>query len=244
MESLGTPYNPLTVSQPSDPDAKRPGNGNGDIDDIECGSTTQLLVRARTGDRSAVTVLLERAIPPLKRWTHGRIPSFGRGPADTEDIVQDAVVQTLRRIDTFEHRSVGALQAFLRQVVVNRIRDVVRRVRRRGVPEELPEELHDDEMSPLEQAIMTERTEHFVAALGLLRPTDRQLVIWRIELGYSYSDIAEQLGKSEPAARMAVTRAVERLGAKLRPASAAPLPPVAPRPRPARPRAPRGSRSA
>ena len=180
-------------------------------------STVHVLERARSGDRSAVRILLERALPPLRRWAHGRIPSSGRGPADTEDIVQDAVVKTLKRIDTFEHRNVGALQAFMREVVINSIRDVARRVRRRGVPVEPPEDLQDSQPSPLERAIMTQNMERFVDALQKLRPADRQVVIWRVELGYSYEDITTRLGKpSVQATRMAVKRAIERLAAEMK----------------------------
>jgi RNA polymerase sigma factor (sigma-70 family) len=174
-------------------------------------STAHLVDRARVGDRSAVNVLLERALPTLRRWTRGRIPAYTRGHADTEDVVQDAIVQTLKRIDTFDHRNVGALQAFLREVVINRIRDIVRMVQRRGVPEDLPEHLVETELSPLEQAIMQQRTEHFVAALQQLKPTDREVIVWRIELGYSYQEIASRLGKTTEAARMKVSRAVDRL---------------------------------
>jgi len=179
-------------------------------------STIQVLERARSGDRSAARILLERALPPLMRWAHGRIPRSGRGPADTEDLVQDAVVQTLKRIDSFEHRNVGALQAFMREVVINRVRDIARRVQRRGVPVEPPDDLEDSQPTPLERAIMSQKTERFVDALHRLRPVDRQAVIWRVELGYSYEDIATRLGKpSVAAARMAVKRAVERLAAEM-----------------------------
>ena len=179
-------------------------------------STIQVLERARGGDRSAARILIERAIPPLQRWTHGRIPADGRGPADTEDVVQDAVLQTLKRIEGFEHRTVGGLQAYLRAAVVNRIRDVVRRIRRRGVTFELPEDLHDTNASPLEQAIMSERFELFVEALQRLRPVDRQVIVWRIELGYSCEEIAQRLGKSNAAAaRMTVSRALARLAKEM-----------------------------
>jgi RNA polymerase sigma-70 factor (ECF subfamily) len=179
-------------------------------------STVQVLERARAGDRSAARILLERALPSLKRWAHGRIPSYGRGPADTEDVVHDAVLQTLKRIDSFEHRTVGALQAYLRESVVNRIRDIVRRVQRRGVPIEPPEDLEDAEPSPLERAIMAERMDRFIDALQRLRPADRQAVVWRMELGYSYEEIANRLGKpSTAAARMAVKRALDRLAKEL-----------------------------
>ena len=181
-----------------------------------CESTTHILARAQAGDRSAAQALIERAIPALRRWSHGRIPTFGRGPADTEDFVQDAVLQALKRIKTFEHRTVAALQAYLRATVVNLIRDVVRRIGRRGVPSELPEDLPDSAHTPLELAIMNEQLDRFVEALRHLRPADRQFIVWRIELGYSFDDIAERLGKSTPATRIAVSRALERLAKELR----------------------------
>jgi len=117
-------------------------------------STTILVAKARGGDRSAALLLLERALPTLRGWTRGRIPPYSRGQADTEDVVQDAVVQTLKRIDSFDYRNVGALQSFLRTVIINRIRDIVRNVQRRGVPQDLSEDLVNDDRSPLELAIM------------------------------------------------------------------------------------------
>jgi len=176
-------------------------------------STIHVLERARAGDRSAAQTLIVRALPALRRWTHGRMPIEGRGPADTEDVVQDAVLHTLKRLGTFEHRTVGAVQAYLRAAVINRIRDVARRVRRRGVPTDTVELLPDDAPSPLEQAIMRQRTALFIEALQQLRPTDRQAIVWRIELGYSHEEIARRLGKSNAgAARMTVNRALRRLG--------------------------------
>ena len=67
--------------------------------------------------------------------------------------------------------------------------------------------------SPLEQAIMRQRTKLFIEALQRLCPLDRQAIVWRIELGYSYEEIARRLGRSNAAlARMTVNRALKRLG--------------------------------
>ena len=179
-------------------------------------STIQVLSRAREGDRSAVRILMERALPPLRRWSHGRIPSYGRGMTNTEDVVQDAVLRTLKRLEAFEHRTVDALQHYLRKAVVNGIRDIVRSARRRGIPVEVPETLRAAGASPEEQAILRQRSEKFVEALGRLRPVDRQAIVWRVELGYSYDEIAKRQGKSIEAARMAVNRAVKRLEKEMR----------------------------
>lgn len=179
-------------------------------------STLHVLTRAQDGDRTALGVLLERVTPPLRRWARNRIPSNARGAEDTEDLVHNALLRTLKRKEAFDLRSVGSLQAYLRNTVMNSVRDIARRVRRRGVPIEPPEDLSEDAPSPLELAIRKQSTARFVDALQTLKQRDRQAVVLRIELGYSYADIAEQLGKpSAAAARMSVTRAMNRLAAEL-----------------------------
>ena len=103
--------------------------------------TIELVVRARGGDRMAVEALLQRCLPGLRRWAHGRLPAAARASLDTQDLVQETVLHVLRRLDHFEPRHVGAMQAYLRQSVINRIRDEVRKVSRRPLPVELPPEL-------------------------------------------------------------------------------------------------------
>src|SRR5438128_11498962 len=99
--------------------------------------TIELVIKARDGDRLAVEALLERSLPGLKRWAHGRLPAAARGALDTGDLVQETALHVLRRLDAFEPRHVGAMQAYLRQAVLNRIRDEVRRIGRRPPPDEI-----------------------------------------------------------------------------------------------------------
>jgi RNA polymerase sigma-70 factor (ECF subfamily) len=199
------------VSQPGKPSSK-PAEPITADDSNECDSTLDVLERAKQGDGSAARVLIERTLGPLRRWARGRLPFYARAGANTEDVVQDAVLRALARVDHFEHRTVDGMQAYLRESVRNRIRDEVRRVTRRGVGEELPEALHDHGYSPLEQLILKERSERYLAALRTLKPNDRMAIIFRLEHHYSFDEIAQKLGKSTPdAARMAVTRAVKRL---------------------------------
>lgn len=178
-------------------------------------STVQILERAQGGDRSAALILIERAWPAVRRWARGRLPQSARNDANTEDVVQDAVLKTLKGIKNFQHRTVGGLQAYLRKSVINRIRDLIRDSGRRGIAEELGEDLHDSKPSPLEAAIMREKLDRFLEALQRLRPADRQVIVWRVELGYSVDEIAARLGKSKAATGMTVTRAVSRLGKAL-----------------------------
>src|SRR5262249_34330063 len=118
--------------------------------------TIELVVRAQSGDRVAVEALLERCLPPLKRWAHGRLPAGARGHLDTGDLVQAAALNLVKRIDQFEPQHVGAMQAYLRQSVINRIRDEIRRIGRTPAPAELVVEPPSDDTSPLETVIKAE----------------------------------------------------------------------------------------
>ena len=72
--------------------------------------TLELILRGKAGDREAIEALLERCLPPLRRWSRGKLPAYARGHLDTEDIVQDVAMQVVKNLDTFEPRHVGALQ--------------------------------------------------------------------------------------------------------------------------------------
>jgi RNA polymerase sigma-70 factor, ECF subfamily len=178
--------------------------------------TIELVVRARAGDRLAVEALLERCLPSLKRWAHGRLPMAARGSLDTSDLVQETALHVLRRLDQFEPRHVGAMQAYLRMAVINRIRDEVRRVTRQPPPSELVDEPPSSEDSPLEDAIHAEAYERYRAALTELDARDREMIVAKVEAQWSAQEIATRFGLRTPdAARMAVGRALRRLHQRL-----------------------------
>lgn len=187
-------------------------------------ATASLLARMRSGDEEAMNRLLQRCLPPLQRWAHGRLPLYARDLNDTADLVQDAVIAALRHLDRFEARREGALQAYFRQAILHRIIDLVRQQKRRPLAVEVPVTLAADDTSPLERAIGVENLERFEAALQTLRPEDREAIVCRLELQYEYDELAVALGKpTANAARVAVARALRRLAqAMQRGASSAP----------------------
>jgi RNA polymerase sigma-70 factor (ECF subfamily) len=177
--------------------------------------TIELVLQARGGDRMALEALLERCLPPLKRWAHGRLPAHARGSLDTGDLVQEAALHVLARLDKFEPRHVGAMQAYLRMSVINRIRDEIRRVGRRPEAVEFTDDTPGDATSPLEAAIRDEAYQRYRSALGQLRTRDREMVVARIEVQWSISEIAHRFGMaSVDAARVAVSRSLKRLSAQ------------------------------
>lgn len=185
--------------------------------DAPADATVHLLARARSGDERALEALFARYLKPLRRWARGRLPQRARDMVDTQDVVQETLLQTFKKIDGFEARREGALQAYLRQAVMNRIRDELRRFDRRGHHAALDSQAPDGGPSPLDAAIGTEQSERYERALARLRDTDREAIIARVELGCSYEEMAAALGKpTAEAARKAAQRAVVRLVAEMK----------------------------
>ena len=179
--------------------------------------TVELIIRARGGDQTAVEAILQRCLPSLKRWAHGRLPAAARGHLDTADLVQDAAMHAIAKLDTFEPRHVGAMQAYLRQSVINRIRDEVRRFTRRPANVELHDDFASEQPSPLEHAIHEEAYARYRTALGSLKPRERELVIARVEAQWTTAEVAEHFEfNSIDGARMAVNRAIQRLAAAMK----------------------------
>lgn len=183
-------------------------------DQPSAGSTRRLLDLYKQGHASALELLFQREIPLLRRWAHGRLPKWARSMADTADLIQGALTRTLPHLHRFEPKREKALQAYLRTAVANQIRDELQRFRRAPV-DSLTESTADPaDPAPLPADVMieNENRRRFAAALETLSETDRQAVVARLELGYSYDQIALLLDKrSANTARMTVTRAVARL---------------------------------
>ena len=199
----------------------RPVQPDADVD-----SSMELWERARKGDSGALNRLFARCLPRLHRWAHGRVPTWARDGADTADFVQETVLHTLRRLDAFEPQREGALLAYLRRALLNRIRDQFRLFSRRpdvgSLADGLAEQVAGDDESPLDVAISRADQQRYRAALVRLRPIDRRAIVASIELGYSYEQLALVLNKpSAPAARLAVRRALIRLGREMHGGSAA-----------------------
>jgi RNA polymerase sigma factor (sigma-70 family) len=200
----------VSASQTSEP--MSPDQGDGDLD-----STFHLIERARGGDQAALERLFARHLKPLQRWARGRLPKWARDLADTDDLVQDTLVQTFKRIEHFEPRRVGALQAYLREAVLNRIRNELRRKRRQPLATDFDDVEVESVESPLEHAIGREAVERYEAALQRLTADEREAIIARVEMGYSYEELAKALGKPTPdAARKAARRALVRLAEEMK----------------------------
>jgi RNA polymerase sigma-70 factor (ECF subfamily) len=175
-------------------------------------TSLSLLGRAQHGDAVAMEALMGRYLARLQRWASGRIPVKARSLLDTDDVVQDALLNTFRRLDNFQPRHDGALLAYLRQAVVNRIRMELRRASpdldESAEPDGLPSSLP----SPLENAVSREAFARYERSLAQLDEDDRAAIVGRFEMGYSYDTLARVMERhSAEAARKLTERALRRL---------------------------------
>jgi RNA polymerase sigma-70 factor, ECF subfamily len=193
----------LVTSAPGEePDPEEPEN----LD-----STADLFRRARAGDRNALNRLYERIWTVLCRVAHGRLPKCARGLTDTQDIVQNAMVSALRAINTFEPQYPGAFLAYMHRCVINEVNTQVRKATRRPSSGPVPTDIPAGGPTPIDVAEGNDTRDRYEDALAKLSEEDQQIIIARVEMGFSYSEIAKLNDIQVNAARMRVARALVRL---------------------------------
>lgn len=189
---------------------------------FEAMATLELVERARGGDDNAWELLMRRYRAPLERFARSRLARQPHRLADTDDVVQDVTIKVFRRLHRIELRFPGALLAYLRRSVSNRVADEHRRAIRQGPTTMLDDNLPDGQQSPLDLTIDRDKVRAYRTALLTLNHDDRLAIVLRLERGEGYDVIAARLGKPTPnAARVAVARAMFKLAKQMGPAQPA-----------------------
>ncbi len=173
--------------------------------------TRDLFARGQAGDRGAMSLAFGRVVARLRGWTRARLPHEMRGGALTEDVLHDAAVNVLQRMEGLRLKEAGDLEAYIRQTIVNQIRDRSK-WRRRHPHEPLAVDRPSREESPLDAAIRCERWAPYQAAFDALTESEREALIARFDMGLGYEAIAALTERrSADAARMIVNRALDKL---------------------------------
>jgi RNA polymerase sigma factor (sigma-70 family) len=179
-------------------------------------TSRRLLVRAQQGDAGALAGLVLRYLPGLRRWARRRLPAWVRSTVDTSDLIQDALLRTLSRLDTFQPQGRHALAMYLRTAVRNRIADEHRRAMRWRMAPVKEDAVRCSAPSPLQRVLDAEASQRYRAALAQLSRRDQELIVAHVELDYTHAQLGCMIGRSPNAARMALCRALERLAALMR----------------------------
>jgi RNA polymerase sigma-70 factor (ECF subfamily) len=186
--------------------------------------TCALLEQARQGDRAAVDRLLTRHRPDLEAFVEARLDPRLRARLDPSDVVQDAQLEVLRRLDDFLERRPMPFHLWVRKTAYQRLLNLRRDHRtraRRSVDREVPlpersslllvRPLVNSGPSPSRQAEAREFAERVGRAVRELAEADREVLLMRHVEDLSYEEIACLLDVTAAAARKRYGRALIRL---------------------------------
>jgi RNA polymerase sigma-70 factor (ECF subfamily) len=186
--------------------------------------TCALLDRVRAGDRGALEELLALHRPGLQSFVAVRLDRRLRARVDPSDVVQEAQLEVVRRMDDFLSRRPMPFHLWVRktayQRVLNARRDHGQRARR-SVGRELPlpdrsslllaRPLVSRGPSPSQQLEAQEFADRVGRAVAELSDADREVLLMRHAEDLSYAEIGCLLEIEPAAARKRYGRALIRL---------------------------------
>ncbi len=171
---------------------------------LERDQIASLVRRAQAGDRRAFDELAREMARSLYSVA---LAHLGR-PADAEDVAQDALLSALEHID--ECREPERFAAWIVRIARNRAENARRRRKLHDVP------AHDvsEPAGAGDTARAVERAE-LAAALEVLTPTQREVVLLHDLDGWTHGEIALACGVSEVGSRQHLAQARKRLRERL-----------------------------
>ncbi len=188
--------------------------------------TRATLLRLHAGDPAALQQLLDEHRPWIEAQVRRRLDAALRIEADTQDFVQEAMLEVLRDGPRFVVENAAAFRALLARIVENNVFDRVRYMHREQRDRRRQRDLASDSVlmldaparsvtQPPQRAERSEQIAWMRLALELLEPDDREVLRMREWEGLSFVAIGERLGTTEEAARKRHVRALPKLAHKL-----------------------------
>jgi RNA polymerase sigma-70 factor (ECF subfamily) len=186
--------------------------------------TQRLLEQSRAGSAAAINHLLERHRRYVYRFVELRLDPKLRGRVDPSDVVQEAQMEAIRRLDNYLGNAPMPFRLWLRQIAHDRLlmlRRHHRGARRRTVTREAawPEEsslafarqLLASGTSPSARLAASELAQRVQQAVTQLPEADREIVLLRNFEGLSNQEVAQLLEITPATASQRYGRALMRL---------------------------------
>ncbi|MCK5942332.1 MAG: sigma-70 family RNA polymerase sigma factor [Planctomycetes bacterium] len=188
--------------------------------------TTVHVRRAAAGDAGSVEWLVERLTPLLLSQAEWRMGPLLRRSYDPRDIVHEAWMVLLPRIEQLaprDGRLTPVLLKFLSSTILGKVRNLLRReIRRLGdgggrsgaaaAGAGQPETLAGPRSEVVSSVVRRERVCQVTEALAALPEIDREVLLLRGIEQLEPADVAERLGISRDALSKRYRRALARLG--------------------------------
>jgi RNA polymerase sigma-70 factor (ECF subfamily) len=186
--------------------------------------TAELLVEVRRGDRQALDRLLARHRDELRSFVEVRLDPRLAARVDPSDVVQEAQLEVVRRMDDFLKRRPMPFRLWVRKTAYERLLDLhrhhVKRTRRSvkrevALPERssllLARPLLRRGSTPSQRLEAQELAERVARVVAELSEADREILLLRHAEGTPFDEIACLLDIEPAAARKRFGRALIRL---------------------------------
>jgi RNA polymerase sigma-70 factor (ECF subfamily) len=186
--------------------------------------TAELLVEVRRGDRQALDRLLARHRDELRSFVEVRLDPRLAARVDPSDVVQEAQLEVVRRMDDFLKRRPMPFRLWVRKTAYERLLDLhrhhVKRTRRSvkrevALPERssllLARPLLRRGSTPSQRLEAQELAERVARVVAGLSEADREILLLRHAEGTPFDEIACLLDIAPAAARKRFGRALIRL---------------------------------
>ncbi|HVS39372.1 MAG TPA: sigma-70 family RNA polymerase sigma factor [Gemmataceae bacterium] len=186
--------------------------------------TLALLRQVREGEPGGFDRLFARYEAQLRRFAELRLDPKLRPRLDPADVVQEAYLEAMRRLDTYLDDRPMPFKLWLRQITLDRLLMMRRRhvgAARRSVDREaafpegsscaLARQLLASDSTPSGRVGREELARRVRDAVARLSEADREIILMRTFEGLSFEEIARLLDIEAPAARKRHGRALLRL---------------------------------
>ena len=184
---------------------------------VNPGSTAVLIAQVRGGNPTARERLAGRYLEALRGFAHGRLPGKARDLMDTDDLVQVTVLRALDKVHAVDAQRKGNFLAYMRKILVNKVRDEIRRASKTPQMEALSPTVPSNAPTPFDDLLERDSILAYHRALSRLSTRQREALILRIEHGFSYQQVADEIGSpSANAARMIISRGLASVTKHLR----------------------------
>jgi RNA polymerase sigma-70 factor (ECF subfamily) len=133
---------------------------------------TELVERARAGDRGAYGELVERFQPSVYAVALSRL----RNPGEAQELVQEVFIHAMTKLAQLRdaHCFAGWLRQITERMAINRL---TRRGRMHGAEPEVLENIQAMGSTPLEDLVRMEQKAQLWAGLDRLKPVDRATLV-------------------------------------------------------------------
>jgi RNA polymerase sigma-70 factor (ECF subfamily) len=201
--------------------------------DNNSADTTRLLEQARAGDQAALSELFARHRARLRRMVEFRLDRRIQARVDASDVIQEAYVEVVNRLDEYLREPNYPLFLWLRLIVGEKLLKLHRHhlgtqmrdaglevsIYRGALPAAssaaLAAQLLGQHTSPTQAVVRAERILRLQEAINALDPVDREVLSLRHFEEMSLAETALSLGIEESAAAKRYVRALKRLKATL-----------------------------